>query len=82
MRSFLKTALRPEIVRRSLLTAMLVGSLLAAINHGAEIVQLNVDAHRWLRVGLTYLVPYCVATYSAAMQELRPRLLESGQAKA
>ncbi len=73
MRTFLQTALRPEIVRRSVLTALIVGSILAAINHGMEIVTLNVDTVRIFRIGLTYVVPYCVSTYSATMQELRPR---------
>jgi hypothetical protein len=76
MRTFVRTALRPEILRRSLLTSLVVGSILAAINHGIEIVKLDVDLDRLLRICLTYVVPYCVATYSATMQELRPRRQE------
>ncbi len=70
MRRFLATAFRAEIIRRACLTSLIVGTLLAAINHGVEIVSLNVDAVRGLRIGLTYVVPYCVATYAATMQEL------------
>jgi hypothetical protein len=69
----MRTALRPEIFRRAILTSLLVGTILAAINHGLEIVKLDVDADRLFRICLTYLVPYCVATYSATMQELRHR---------
>jgi hypothetical protein len=76
MRAFVRNALRPEIFRRSLLTSLVVGSILAAINHGIEIVKLDVDLSRLLRISLTYIVPYCVATYSATMQELRPRVSE------
>ena len=77
--TFMRTALRPEIVRRAILTSLLVGSILAAINHGLEIVRFDVDADRLFRICLTYVVPYCVATYSATMQELRPRLAEAAQ---
>ncbi len=70
---FLRTALRREIVRRAIFTSLVVGTILAAINHGLEIVKLDIDADRLLRICLTYLVPYCVATYSATMQELRHR---------
>jgi ABC-type spermidine/putrescine transport system permease subunit II len=73
LRRFLRTAIRREIIRRAVLTALVVGTILAAINHGLEIVTLNVDPTRLLRICLTYVVPYCVSTCSAAMQELRPR---------
>lgn len=76
VRRFLRTALRGEIIRRAAGTAALVGTILAAINHGPELVRLDVDARRWLQMGLTYLVPYCVATYAATMQELRHRAAE------
>jgi hypothetical protein len=70
---FLRTALRPEIMKRSAFTALVVGSILAGINHGAELIRLEVDWNRLLRIALTYTVPFCVATYSATMQELRHR---------
>jgi len=70
---FLKTAQRREIVGRAIRTALVVGTILAAINHGPEIVALDVDLRRVFRICLTYAVPSCVSTYSAAMQELRPR---------
>lgn len=70
---FLATACRKEIVKRALVTALVVGTLLAAINHGAEILALDVSAMRLSRIVLTYVVPYCVSTYAATMQELRSR---------
>jgi hypothetical protein len=74
---FVRTALRREIVRRAVFTSLVVGTILAAINHGLEILRLEIDADRLCPIGLTYLVPYCVATYSATMQELRPRTGEA-----
>jgi hypothetical protein len=72
-RRFWTTALRQEIVGRAIRTAALVGSILAAINHGPALVGGGMTGQRWFQIGLTYLVPYCVATYSATMQELRHR---------
>ena len=68
---FLATALRREIVARAVCTAALVGTILAAINHGPELLRGTVEARRWLQIGLTYLVPYCVATFAATLQEMR-----------
>ena len=68
---FWTAAFRREIVRRAVRTAALVGSVLAAINHGPALMAGTMDGQRWLQIGLTFLVPYCVSTYSATMQELR-----------
>lgn len=49
--------------RKALLTALVVGTLLTAINHGDTIL-----AGIWpppLKVFLTYCVPYCVTTWGA-----------------
>jgi hypothetical protein len=70
---FLSTAGRKEIVTRAIMTSLIVGTLLAAINHGAEILALDVGPVRLFRIVLTYVVPYCVSTYAATMQELRSR---------
>ena len=49
--------------KKALLIALVVGTLLTAINHGDTILMGN-----WpplLKVALTYCVPYCVATWGA-----------------
>lgn len=49
--------------------ALVVGSVLNAINQGGAIYEgKDVD---WLHFLLNYLVPYCVASYSAAKNEMR-----------
>jgi hypothetical protein len=63
--------MRREIIRRALITAAVVGTILAAINHGPEIVTFSLNSRRLWQIGLTFLVPYCVSTYAATMQELR-----------
>ncbi len=51
------------IVKRSLAVAAVVGTVLNAINQGD--VLLAGGAVDWLKAGLTYLVPFCVASYGA-----------------
>ncbi len=44
--------------------ALVVGTVLNVINHGQAVMQgLEIP---WIHVGLNYLVPYCVASYSAS----------------
>jgi hypothetical protein len=52
-------------VRRSLRVALVVGSILIAINYGDRIVTGTLSALDIAKMGLTYCVPYCVATYGA-----------------
>jgi len=58
-------ARHPSVVRRALKVAVLVGTLLVAINHGGALLAGELDATRAIQVLLTYLVPYCVSTYAA-----------------
>ena len=49
--------------RRAFATALVVGTILTAINHGDLIIAGSVPTAA--KVALTYLVPYCVATWGA-----------------
>ncbi len=73
--SWFATALRRDIVWRSLKVSLIVGTLLAAINHGDRIITLALDADALTKILLTYLVPYCVSTWSAVQTA---RAAESG----
>jgi len=70
--SWLATALRRDVVARSLRVALVVGTLLVAINYTDRALAGRLGAIDLLKMGLTYLVPYGVATY-AAVQALRQR---------
>lgn len=63
--SWLGTARRPEIVRRALRIATIVGTVLIAINYTDRILADAVSSLDWFKMGVTYLVPYCVSTYSS-----------------
>jgi hypothetical protein len=49
--------------RRSLFTALVVGTILTAVNQGDLV--LAGEAPSFTKVFLNYFVPYCVATYGA-----------------
>jgi hypothetical protein len=56
------------IVRRSLIIALIVGTILNAINQGDAAV--DGQALNWWKVALTYCVPYLVSTYGAVTARL------------
>jgi hypothetical protein len=68
---FFSLAFSNEVVLRALKVALIVGTLLALINHGGKILSMSLTGESVLKIMLTYLVPYWVSTYSAvkALQE-------------
>jgi len=65
MREWLRLAVTGLVVRQALFYAVVVGSLLAAINHGDAILHGDIDADRVVKIALTCLVPYAVSTLSS-----------------
>ncbi len=51
----------------------MVGTILAVINHGDRLLAGNLDLMAGVKIVLTYLVPYSVATW-AAVQTVRESL--------
>ena len=45
--------------------ALLVGTILALINHGEKMISLSLNMQSIFQIVLTYLVPYSVSTWSA-----------------
>jgi hypothetical protein len=62
---WLSCCLSKPVIRRALLSAMIVGSILIAINHGDAIYHKQVDGIRLFRICLTVVVPYVVSTVSS-----------------
>ena len=60
---FLVLATADGVFKRSVLTALVVGTILTAINQGDAILAGAMP--NLIKAGLNYLVPYCVATYGA-----------------
>jgi hypothetical protein len=62
-RAIWQCVIAPGVLRRSLAAAVIVGTVLNLINQGDALFAGK--ALDWLKVVLTYIVPYCVATYGA-----------------
>lgn len=64
-----KAARSPEIFGASIRISLVVGTVLNIINQSGRIIDgLGIS---WIHAGLNYLVPFCVASYSAAKNQLR-----------
>ncbi|HEY7835142.1 MAG TPA: nitrate/nitrite transporter NrtS [Ktedonobacterales bacterium] len=80
-RSALAYCLERDTLARSLKTALVVGTILALINHGQQLL-LGQFAPSWVVPMLvTYLVPFSVATYGQVQgKRQRDRLLAASRA--
>jgi hypothetical protein len=65
MREWLNTAARHDVAVRALKLAVVVGTILAVINHGDKVLALALSSADALKIGVTYFVPYCVSTISS-----------------
>ena len=71
MHAFWELALSKRVAFNAIRIALFIGTLLNVINQGAAI--LAWDGISWGHVALNFIVPYCVATYSATKNELDRR---------
>jgi len=65
----------PGVVKRAIIVALIVGTLLNLINQGNHFFTGTVV---WWKLILTYLVPYCVSSYSSASEKAKQASLQSG----
>ena len=59
------TLMRPSLLRRSLLTGLVVGTILTGINQGNILLNGHFPPALYWKIPLTYCVPFCVATWGA-----------------
>ena len=72
MKKFFAIATERGTVATSAKVALFVGSVLALINYGDRIfLRFDMHAVDWVKLAITYCVPYCVATYGAARYAMR-----------
>ena len=72
MTTLLRCCLRAHIVRNAIKIALVVGTILNLINQSERVLAGGTIS--WLHFVLNYIVPYCVASYSAAENEAtRPK---------
>ena len=70
---FFTIALDRSVVVRAARIAFVVGIVLALINHGNTLLTGALTAEVVLKIILTFMVPYCVSTYSSVLA-VRERL--------
>ncbi|HLH70572.1 MAG TPA: nitrate/nitrite transporter NrtS [Candidatus Dormibacteraeota bacterium] len=63
--------LRPDCLKRTVGAAIVVGSLLFLINQLDVVLAGHATALTWVKVGLTYLVPFCVSNYGLLVASRR-----------
>jgi hypothetical protein len=66
LRAWLSVATRRSVLLQALATAVVVGTILMAINHGDALLNGRLDAGLVLQIGLTYVVPFLVSAGSSA----------------
>jgi len=64
--SFLVLASDRPTITGGLKVAAVVGTVLNAINQGDRLLALRFGDVTWWKIGLTYLVPFCVSVFSAS----------------
>lgn len=65
MKPWLNILFRADVVQRSLTVAAIVGTLLVLINYWDRLYPYSLDFNAWLKIALTYCVPYCVSSYAS-----------------
>lgn len=59
-KKYISTLVDPQIVKSSGKVAIVVGTLLLIINHGAAIWHNEMNPFRWVSALISYVVPYLV----------------------
>jgi hypothetical protein len=60
-RQAMQVVLRPAHMKRTAATALVVGTILFAINQLNVVIDGQATAVTWIKAGVTYLVPFAVA---------------------
>jgi hypothetical protein len=64
-------AYRPHL-RQTVTIALVVGTILFAINQLDVVLRGKATAVVWLKIGLTYVVPFCVSNLGILIASRRP----------
>ena len=67
-------AVEPAIILSSLKVAVVVGIILNLINQWEAIVTWNTQEISWLKLLMTFCVPYAVSTYASVVTAMRKKV--------
>ena len=67
MSSYLQIALEKSVRLRAMKMSVIVGCILATINHGDNILNGTAETVTFIKVLSTFFVPYCVSTISSVL---------------
>ena len=60
-------AIRSDVLFRAFKMASIVGIVLAIINHGDHILLGTMTTINWIKIIITFCVPFCVSTISSVL---------------
>ena len=63
----LKIITRIDVLLRAFKMASIVGIVLAIINHGDQILLGTMTYSNWIKILITFCVPFCVSTISSVL---------------
>ena len=62
-----------KVMKRSAIVALIVGTILAFINHGDAIISAELTMVCWIKIIATCLVPYTVSSVTAVLSAFEAR---------
>jgi len=68
--ALVRYALQPAVLKTSIKTALLVGTLLGVINHYEHLLNGTLTRAEWIQILITYCVPFLVSSYAAGRYAL------------
>ena len=74
MKNWIVLASRKDTILRSLKVSLIVGTILAVINHADSLWTGQANGLTVMKIVLTYAVPYLVSTYAAVSALLRSKV--------
>lgn len=70
VKSIFKLAFVKDVILKGLTVALVIGVLLNLINNPEAIITLSFEKLHWIKVLLTFFVPYCVSVYTSVSNKI------------
>lgn len=69
---YLRTLCDPSVAKVAVRVALIIGTVLLAINHGPALLAGSMTPERWISACLTYAVPFLVNVHGQFIGRLTP----------